>query len=219
TSDVKQTWTASESLLNTTESAHINHYQCFLKRPCSVCIPARVVMLRALPRIICAHSYLSCVPTSYDMCFTFMNDKCLTCRPKCSRAWRYFRLRQVGPDQGSLTRYGFRDAGYPLYLHAWDGGPLLSERLSQSICEHLIFKLATHAAQQHAQATCLLYHLPTTDRECIHDTTEDQRMHIHHSASNARKGQDILHTPLNVVDQREGVPRRAGIGRQAHTVA
>src|SRR5215469_9030987 len=43
-------------------------------------------------------------------------------------------------------------------------------------------------------------------------------MHVHHSTSKARKRQGILHTPLYIVDQREGVPRGAGLGREAHTV-
>jgi hypothetical protein len=36
-----------------------------------------------------------------------------------------------------------------------------------------------NAAQQYMHAIDLLYHLPATYREHIHDTAKDQRMHLH----------------------------------------
>ncbi len=124
----------------------------------------------------------------------------------------------MGRDQRRFACCGFRDAGHPLHLHARDNGPLLSQRLLQGIREHFVIKLAAHAAQQYAQSTRLLYHLPATDREGIHNATEDQRLHVHRAESLTRKGENVFRTPLNSVDQPQGMPRRAGVGREAHTV-
>src|SRR6266516_167201 len=68
------------------------------------------------------------------------------------------------------------------------------------------------------QTIDLLHHLPAADRERIHDAAKDEWMHVHHSSSTTRKGEDILHTPLDIVDQGKGVPRRTGTGREAHTI-
>ena len=95
---------------------------------------------------------------------------------------------------------------------------MLQECLPQGICEHIILKLTAHAAQQHTQAIDLLHHLPSTHRDCIHNAAEDQWLYVHHPTNHTRKGEHILHTPLNIIDQRERVSRRAGISRQAHIV-
>src|SRR5450755_1041799 len=68
------------------------------------------------------------------------------------------------------------------------------------------------------QTIDLLHHLPAADRERIHDAAKDEWMHVHYSSSTTRKGEDILHTPLDIVDQGKGVPRRTGTGREAHTI-